>query len=128
VWDEVDLTHFRVGDSESGVVVAGNQISIGEKTGLRFRGADEVENLVAVGEGFASPVSADLAEQTMLDGIPLGSAGWVVADSDGQTERSAEGVLNRFLPGAAARAVASSAVRNAFLSSRMVAILLRRSA
>src|ERR1039457_5305275 len=75
-----------------------------------FGGTDELEDLVEVGEGFASPVFADLAEQSVLDGIPLGSARWIVADGNDETERSADRVLNRFPPGAASRAVTASAV------------------
>ena len=46
----------------------------------------------------------------MFDGIPLGGAGRVVADGDSDTVRSTEVVLQRFLPGAAARAVTAPAV------------------
>ena len=52
-----------------------------------FGGANELENLVEVGEGFAGPVIADLAEQAVLDGIPLGSARWVMTDGDLDAER-----------------------------------------
>ena len=77
---------------------------------MRFGGTDELEDLVDVGEGFASPVFADLAEQAVLDGIPLGSAGWIVTDGNDEAERSADGVLKRFPPGAASWAVTASAI------------------
>src|ERR1035437_943096 len=110
VGNEVELTHFRVGDLDSGVVVLWDEIRIDGKAGFRFGGTDELEDLVDVGEGFASPVFADWAEQAVLDGIPLGSARGIVADGNRETERSADCVLNRFPPGAASRAVTSSAV------------------
>src|SRR5580704_1400452 len=71
---------------------------------------DEVESFVDVCERLASPASTDLAEETMFDGIPLGSARRVVADSDRETQRNADGVLNRLFPRAATRAIASSTI------------------
>jgi hypothetical protein len=78
---------------------------------LRFGATDELEDLVDVGERFASPIVADLAEKAVLDGIPLGSARWIVTDGNDQTEGSADCVLKRFPPDAGARAVTSAAVR-----------------
>ena len=82
VGNQVELTHFRVGDLDSGVIVLRDEVGIDGEAGLGFGSADEVENLFDVGEGFASPISADLAEQAMLDGIPLGSARGIVADGN----------------------------------------------
>ena len=104
------MTHFRVWDLDSGVVVLWDEVGADSEAGFRFGGTDELEDLVDVGEGFASPVFADFAEQAVLDGIPLGSAGWIVTDGNNETERSADGVLKRFPPDAAARAVTSAAV------------------
>ena|ERR1035438_1163215 len=111
VGDEVELTHFRVRDLGSGGVGLRDEISADGKSGCGFGGSDEFENLVDIGERFAYPVLADLAEQTMFDGIPLGSARGIVADRNGEAERSAECILNRFPPGAASRTVTSSAIR-----------------
>src|ERR1035438_4033241 len=111
VGDEVELTHFRVRDLGSGGVGIREEIGADGKAGFRFGGSDEVENLVDIGERFACPVLADLAEQTMFDGIPLRSARGIVADGNGEAERSTECILKRFPPGAASRAVASSAIR-----------------
>jgi hypothetical protein len=65
---------------------------------------------LGVGPGQEVIIPAYMWVSVPAASIPLGSTGWIVADRDGQAE-SAEGVLNRFLPGAATRAVASSAVR-----------------
>ncbi len=46
-----------------------------DEAGFRRGGADEVESLVDVGQRLAGPVSTDLAEQSVFDGIPFGSAG-----------------------------------------------------
>ena len=60
--------------------------------------------------GFASPVFADLAEEPMFDGIPLGGARREVANGDRKAERIAEALLQCFLPGAAACAVTAPAI------------------
>jgi len=100
VGNEVELAHFRVGDLDSGFVVLWDEVGSDSEAGFRFGGTDELEDLVDVGEGFASPVFADLAEEAVLDGIPLGSAGRLMADGNGEPQRSANGVLKRFPPGA----------------------------
>jgi len=42
------------------------------QSGSGCGGADELEGLFVTVERLGGPVPADLAEQTMLDGIPLG--------------------------------------------------------
>jgi hypothetical protein len=110
VGNEVELTHFRVWDLDSGFVVLWDEVGADREAGFRFGGTDKIEDLVDVGEEFASPVFADLAEQAVLDGIPLGSARRIVADGNDETEGSADCVLKRFPPDAGARAVTSAAV------------------
>jgi len=111
VGKEVELTHFCVWDLDSGGVILRDEISVDGKAGFRFGGSDEFEDLADVGERLPSPVLADLAKQTVFDGVPFGSARGIVADGNGEAERSAECVLKRFPPGAATRAVTSSAIR-----------------
>ena len=106
--NKVELTHFRVWDLDSGFVVLWDEVGTDSKAGFRFGGTDELEDLVDVGEGFASPVFADFAEQAVLDGIPLGSAGWIVTDGNDETERRADCVLKRFPPDAAASPLAGA--------------------
>jgi hypothetical protein len=110
VREEVELAHFCVSNFDPLVVGVGDQLGGDDEAGFRRGGADEIESLVNVGEGLASPVSADLAEQTVLDGIPLGNAWRVMADGDGETQRNADGFLDRLFPGAATGAIASSAI------------------
>ena len=64
-----------------------------DKTGLGCRGAKKVEHGLVALERLASPVLADLTEEAMLDGVPLGGAGGVVADGDGEPEAIAEAGL-----------------------------------
>ena len=53
---------------------------------------------------------ADLAEETMLDGIPLGGAGGIMTDRDAELIGIYQFFLQGELPGAAARAIAAAAV------------------
>ena len=62
VGNEVEPTHFRVGDLDSGFVVLWDEIGTDGEARFRFGGADEIEGLVDVGERFARPVFADLTE------------------------------------------------------------------
>ena len=110
MWDEVELEHFRVGDSGSLVVVFGDELGGDDEAGFRRRSADEIEGFVDVGERLAGPVSADLAEEAVFDGIPLGRTGRVMADGHLETQRSADGVLKGFFPGTAAGTVAATAI------------------
>ena len=48
--------------------------------------ADKVERFFIAVQWLGSPVLGDLGEQTMLDGIPFGSAGRVVSDRNGDAE------------------------------------------
>ena len=47
--DEVELTHFSVGDADSGIVVAWHQIGGYDETGFRLSCANEVKSLADVG-------------------------------------------------------------------------------
>ena len=55
-----------------------------QKPGLSFGGANKVEDLLVAIERFSSPVLGDFREESMLDGVPLGSARWVMGDGECQ--------------------------------------------
>ena len=79
---KVEEPHFFVSDSDPLVVDFSNRLGCDDEAGFCRGGADEIESFVDAGERLASPVSTDLAKQAVFDGIPLGSAGRVVADGD----------------------------------------------
>ena len=64
----------------------------------------------APAQRMASPVLADLAEQAMVDGVPLGGAAGVVADSDGELVRVNKAGLEGILETADAGSVAAAGV------------------
>ena len=55
-------------------IVSAVEVSGDGKAGLSASGADEVEDFLIGGERFAGPVFGDFGEETMFDGVPLGSA------------------------------------------------------
>src|SRR3990172_9818253 len=67
------------------------------------------DGLVGV-EGTPRPVLADLAEEAMLDGVPLGGARRVGGDGHAEAVVVAQLGLQPVLPGAAVGAVAATAV------------------
>ena len=53
-------------------------------------GAEKLHGFPIAVQRLGFPVSADLAEQAMLDGIPFGGAGWVAGDGDAQSQAIAQ--------------------------------------
>ena len=58
----------------------------------------------------ARPILANLAEQAVLDWVPLGRTWWIVCDRDVQTVLVAQLVLDAVFPCTAGCAVASASV------------------
>src|SRR5262245_33255531 len=61
-------------------------IRLAAQPGLRFRGANEFENLFVTDQRLSSPIAADLRKQAMLDRIPFGSASGKMRHCDCQSE------------------------------------------
>ena len=121
VFNEVEFTYFRLGELDSCIVFAWKQIGGDAEASVGFGGTDKVEHGFHIGERLASPVPGDLAKQAVLDRVPLGSAGWVMAHGDGETERIADPVLKSLLPGVTTPAVAAAPIgqEQEFLSLRV---------
>ena len=60
------------------------EVSVDRQAGLSSGGANEAEDFLIAVERFAGPVLGDLREETMFDGVPFGSSGGVMGDSEGQ--------------------------------------------
>jgi len=87
----------------------GDELASDAQAGLRGGRADELENGGIAGQWLSSPMLADLAEETVFDGIPLGGTDGKVADRHDQFK-----VVGHFLQGpfphAHAGSVASATV------------------
>ena len=121
VFNEMEFAYFRLGELDSCVVFAWKQICGDAEASVGFRCADKVEHGFHIGERLASPVSGNLAKQAVLDRIPFGSAGWVMAHSDSETERNANSVLKSLLPSVTTPALAAAPIgqEQEFLSLRV---------
>ncbi len=71
---------------------------------------DESQQRLPGSEGHTSPVTADLAKQTMLDRVPLRASSRVVTHRHGYAEPIADLDLQAFFPGAHAAAIAATRV------------------
>src|SRR5260370_33440843 len=96
---------FGAGRIEATVEVSGDR-----QAGLSSGGADEVQDLLMAVEWFASPVFGDLGKETVLNGIPLGSASRVMGNGESQPERIGQLRLGFSFPSADTIAVAAAGV------------------
>ena len=84
------MREIVLGDLGASWVVGGIQACGYFQAGRGCGGADKLQSFFIAVQRLCPPVSADLAEQAMLDGIPFGSAGWVVGDGDAQSQAIAQ--------------------------------------
>jgi hypothetical protein len=91
-------------------IVATVEVSGDRQAGLSSGGADEVQDLLIAVEWFAGPVFGDLGKQTVLNGVPFGSAGRVVGNGERQIERISQLRLEFGFPSAATIAMAAAGV------------------
>src|SRR5258708_22562009 len=103
--------HLLDRDLDAGLVLRVHQGALHAQARLRRGGPDEVQDGFVGLEGDSRPVLTDLAEESVLDRVPLRGAAWVVGHGDGETVRVAETVLEEVLPSAAPVAVAPARVR-----------------
>ena len=90
--------------------MAAVEISGDLKSGLGFGGASIVEDLLVGIQRLASPVSRDLGEKAMLDGIPFGSASGIVGHGHSKSKRVGELGLELGFPGVTAATVAAAGI------------------
>lgn len=110
VFAQAQLFHLCVGDLEAGGIVLRDQMA-GDAESCGGRGfADELGDQRIGLERDTRPVLTDLAEESMLDRIPLGGPRGIVADGDRQMAAVHEVFLQRPLPGATLIAVAATAI------------------
>ena len=107
---QLQLLHLLVGDFDAFGVVGVHQVGVDFEASRGAGGAGVVEDRLVAVEGTAGPVLADLAEQPMLDGVPLRRRCRVVTDGHSEPVPVAQSLLQAELPGAGARPVAAAAI------------------
>ncbi len=109
---EMEVVHLQIGDFDSGGVGRGIEFGLDAEAFVRGCGGDELDNDFMADEGFAAPVSGDVAKQTMLDLVPFAGSWWKMTDVYLQARRIGE-VLQCDFPQFAASAVAAAGVDRA---------------
>lgn len=94
----------------AGGIVTSIQVSGDGQTSFGGSRTDEVENLLITIEGFTSPVFGNFGEESMLNGIPFGSASGIVSDRDSKVKAVSELRLEFGFPSPTATAVAAAGV------------------
>src|SRR5262249_44697029 len=108
---EVQLLHFISADLLPLSICVLIEVSGHRQSGGRGRPADIPEHNPQCPERLPLPVPADLAEEAMLNRIPLRAPRWVVTDGYGQLEAVAEMLLQIDLPGSGSAPVAAAPIR-----------------
>ena len=85
-----DGGHLVVADLDSFGVAVGVGLGVDGESGAGGGGADQFDHDLVAGQGSSSPVAGDRGEQSVLDFVPLGGAGRVVADGDGHVDVAGE--------------------------------------
>src|ERR1700722_16493445 len=80
------------------------------QSGLSSGGADKVQDLVITIERLTGPVLGNLGKETMLNGVPFGSARRVMGNGESQAKRIGQLRLELGFPGAATSAIAAAGV------------------
>ena len=87
-----------IGDFDFGGVVFGAQAAVDSQPGFGFGFTNQALDGGVIGQRLAGPVLADFTEESVLNWIPLGGAGRVVANRDGQSKAIREFGLKCALP------------------------------
>ena len=106
---DIEGSHLGIGHfSALGIAVCVEFAGDGETGGGRG-GGDQLDDGAAAGEWSATPVLGDVTEQAVLDLVPLGGPGWVMANGDGEPGLVGE-FLEFQLPQAHAHAVGATTI------------------
>ena len=105
-----DGSELSVGYFDALRVFLVDQLCGHAQPGVRGGGTDVVEDRLVAAQRVAGPVLADLAEQAMVDRVPLGGAAGIVTDGNGELVRINETVLEGILEAADSWRVAAAGV------------------
>ena len=107
---KVELIHLFLGDGNFCRVGFGVERTVNNQSGLSAGAANQPNEGLVVRQGLSCPVLADLAEEPMLDGIPLRGAGGIVTNGDSNLKAVDEFLLQGQLPSPTAWAVTAAAI------------------
>ena len=107
---DIEAFHLGFADLDALMIAARVECALDFQTGLGRRRADQLDHGKAIGERPAAPVLRDVAEQPVLDLVPLRRARRVVADMDRKSRLIGQ-LLQLDLPEPHTCAIRAAAVR-----------------
>ena len=107
---EADAGDLRWSELDAFGIAAGVEVTGHGEAGCGLGLADEANDGGMIDERDAGPLLADFGEEPVLDWIPLGGAGGIVADGDEQAKGIGESVLQGMFPQAGIGAVAAAVI------------------
>jgi hypothetical protein len=107
---DIECCHIGIGNRLASRIIARIEDRLHDQASRGLRAANESQHGVPGSQRHAGPVAANLAEEAMLDRVPLRESRWVMAHGDGQAEAIAELDLQSFLPGSSLAAIAAASV------------------
>src|SRR5438094_4631266 len=108
---EVQLVHLFSTDLLALSIRVLIEVRFHRQSGGRGGAADIAEHDPEGPKWLALPVPADLAEEAVLNRIPLRATRWVVTDGYSQLEVVADMLLQIYLPGSGSAPIAAAAIR-----------------
>jgi len=109
VADDVEVVHVGVRDGDPLGVGSCVELRFDSEPGGRAYATDRLHDGLVIDQGSSSPVLGDVAEESVLDLVPLGRAGRKVRDADGETGPVGKS-LELQLPESCSIAIATAAV------------------
>src|SRR5277367_5639224 len=82
---DVEGRHFGVADSDALFIGIGVEFAADRQSRLGCGRRDQLDDRRPAREWPATPILRDVAEQAVFDLVPLGCAGRIMADDDGQS-------------------------------------------
>ena len=108
--NQAELAHLFCRDFLTGLKVFGHQMTFDPQTRLGFGVSNQAQDGFVTVQRLPSPVFADFAEEPMLNGIPFGGAGGVMAHDEFQIKSIDDLLLEGIFPRAHPSAIAAAAV------------------
>ena len=106
---DVEAFHLGFADLDALLIAARVECALDGQTGFGRRRADQLDHGKAIRERPATPVLRDVAEQPMLDFVPLRRARRIVADVDHESRLVGQ-FLQLDLPEPHPRAIRAAAI------------------
>src|SRR5580658_3763659 len=109
VSDDIEVVHLGVRDFDAGGVGSCVELRFDAEPRSGAHAPDQLDDGLVIDQRSSSPVFGDVAEESMLDLVPLGGAGRKVRDADREARAVGES-LEFQLPESSAIAIAAPAV------------------